>query len=160
MPAFMQLKDVPGESTDQDHDGWVRIESMGSVISRTIGSGAKDNERTRGETILSDICVVRELDKSSVKIQESCAKGTFFKDVVIHFCSTFGSKQVPYLEYKLHNVLISGYSFGGSGAGSPLPSETVSLGYTKAEWNYIILSSEDGSNLGNVPGSYEPATSK
>lgn len=160
MPAFMKLKDVPGESTDQDHDGWVRIESMSSPINRTIGSGAKDNERTRGETILGDVTVVRELDKSSVKIQENCAKGTFFKEVEIHFCATFGSKQVPYLTYKLANVLITSYSFHGTAAGSPLPTEQVTLGYTKAEWNYIILSPEDGSNLGNIPGSYEPATSK
>lgn len=160
MPAFMKLGDIPGEAQDQDHKDWIIIDSLSAPISRSIPMGAKDQQRTKGDTTLSDVSVTRQMDKSSTKLQEACANGTFFKEVEIHLCSTVGKKQEPYLKYKLENVIISSYSFFGNASGEPLPSEQVSLSYTGIEWTYIILDPNDGSNKGNVPGKYVPNTGK
>ena len=156
MPAFMKLGDIKGEATDSEHSDWIIIESMSSPIYRSIPEGAKDQQRTKGETTLGDIVVMRELDKSSTKLQEACANGSFFPEVEIHFCSTVKNKQEPYLTYLLKDVIVSSYSFQGMASGDPLPSESITLGYTEVEWTYITLDPKTGDKKGNVPGKYNP----
>src|SRR2546422_2269450 len=73
MAAFMQMKGIEGESTDKGHDKWILIESMSSAIHRSVTDGARDMERVRGRTTCADVVVVRQLDKSSTKLQEACA---------------------------------------------------------------------------------------
>lgn len=160
MPAFLKLGDIKGEATDQDHKDWIIIESMSSPIFRSIPEGAKDQQRTRGETTLGDVVVVRQLDKSSTKLQEACANGTFQKEAEIHFCSTVKNKQEPYLKYKLHNVIVTSYSFHGNSAGDPQPTEEITLGYTEVEWTYVQLDPKTGDAKGNVPAKYNPGTGR
>lgn len=97
MPAFMKLGDIKGQATDDGHKDWIIIQSMSAPIQRTIPENARDQQRTQGSTSLGDIACVRELDKSSTKLQEACANGRFFKDVEIHLCATVKNKQEPYL---------------------------------------------------------------
>ena len=156
MPAFMKLGDIKGEATDADHKEWIIIESMSSPMFRSVPEGAKDQQRTKGETTLGDIVCVRQLDKSTTKLQEACANGTFFKEVEIHFCTTVKNKQEPYLTYKLSDAIVSSFSFHGNSSGNPLPSEEVTLGYTKAEWTYIVVDPKTGDKKGNVPAKYNP----
>ena len=160
MPAYMKLGDIKGECTDTDHKEWIIIESMSSPIYRSIPQGAKDQQRTKGDTTLGDIVVSRQLDKSSTKLQEACANGTFYKEVEIHFCTTVKNKQEPYLTYKLSDVIVSSYSFHGNSSGSPLPSEQVTLGYTKVEWTYVVVDPKTGDKTGQVPAKYDPGTGR
>jgi len=160
MPAYMKLGDIKGEASDTDHKDWIIIESMSSPIFRSVPPGAKDQQRTKGETTLGDIVVSRELDKSSTKLQESCANGTFAKEVEIHFCTTVKNKQEPYLIYKLKNVIVSSYSFHGNASGNPLPSEQITLGYTEVEWTYVVVDPETGDKKGQVPAKYNPGSGR
>ena len=160
MPAFMKLGDIKGEATDQAHKEWIIIDSMSAPIYRSIAEGAKDQQRTKGETTLGDVVVVRQLDKSSTKLQEACANGTFYPEVEVHFCSTVKNKQEPYLTYKLKDVIVTSYSFHGNAAGDPLPSEELTLGYTEVEWTYITLDPKTGDKKGNVPAKYNPGAGK
>ena len=160
MPAFMKLGDIKGEATDSDHKDWILLESMSSPVYRSIPEGAKDQQRTKGDTTLGDVVVVRQLDKSSTKLQEACANGTFFKEVQIDFCTTVKNKQEPYLTYKLKNVIVSSYSFHGNSSGSPLPSEQITMGYTEVEWTYVVVDPETGDKKGNVPAKYTPGAGK
>jgi len=156
MPAYMKLGDIKGEATDTDHKEWILIESMSSPIFRSIPAGAKDQQRTKGETTLGDIVCVRQLDKSSTKLQEACANGTFFKEVEIDFCTTVKNKQEPYLKYKLSDVIVSSYSVHANSSGNPLPSEEITMGYTKAEWTYFVVDPKTGDNKGKVAAAYNP----
>jgi type VI secretion system secreted protein Hcp len=160
MPAFVKLGDIKGQATDGDHKDWILIESMSAPISRSIPENARDQQRTQGSTSLGDVILVRELDKSSTKLHEACANGTFFPEVEIHLCATVKNKQEPYLIYKMKNVIVTSYSFHGNASGSPLPTEQVSLGFTEVEWNYIVLDPETGDKKGNVPAKYNPAKGK
>jgi type VI secretion system secreted protein Hcp len=157
MPAFVKIGDIKGESTDQGHKDWILIESMSAPIHRSIPVGAKDQQRTKGDTTLGDVVLVRQLDKSSTKLAEACASGKFFPEVEIHFCSTVKGKQEPYLKYKLKDAIVTSYSFHGNASGQPLPSEEVTLGFTEVEWTYVILDPNTGDPKGNVPAKYAPA---
>jgi len=160
MAAFVKLGDIKGESTDGDHKEWIILQSMSSPIHRAIPPGAKDQQRTKGETTLGDIVIVRNLDKSSTKLAEACANGTFFKEVQIDLCSTIKNKQEPFLTYKLKNVIVTSYSFHGNASGEPLPSEEITLGFSEIEWIYVVLDPETGDKKGQVPAKYNPGTGK
>lgn len=153
--AFMKLGDIKGEATDNEHKDWIIIESMSSPIFRSVELDTKSGERTINPLMIGDIVCVKELDKSSPKIAESCANGTFFPEVEIHFTVSAGSgepKQEPYLTYKLKDVIVTSYSFHGNAAGDPLPSEEVTLGYTEVEWTYIVLDPATSTPVETVSG--------
>jgi type VI secretion system secreted protein Hcp len=160
MPAYMKLGSIQGEATEQNHKDWIIIDSMDAPIKRTIPAGAVNQQRTKGQTVLGDVKVVRELDKSSTKLAEACANGTYFADVEIHFCTTVNNAQEPYLTYKLKDVIVSSYNFHGEASGDPLPKEEVALSYSEIEWNYVVVDPNTGDKKGNVPGKYSPAAGK
>ena len=148
MAAFLQLEGIEGEATDKKHDKWIIIQSMGSPIFRSIPEGARDSQRSRGDTTLGDVVVVRELDKSSVKLQESAANGKFYPKAKIHFTSQVGDAQEPYLKYELENVIVTSYSLHANATGDPLPSEGVTVNCTKATWTYVTLDPKTGEPQG------------
>jgi type VI secretion system secreted protein Hcp len=156
MAAFMQMQGIEGESTDKGHQKWIMVESLSESILRSISDGARDMERVRGRTKCQDLVVVRQLDSSSAKLKESCAKGTFFPQVEVHFCTTVHNAQEPYLKYTLHDVIVTSYSFHCNAASQPRPSESVTLGYTKVEWEYIKIDHKTGKKQGTVPAGYDP----
>ena len=102
--AFMKLGDIKGEATDNEHKDWIIIESMSSAISRSTSDNAKDTQRSRGDTTLGDIVVVRELDKSSTKLQEACANGAFNQDVEIHFTRSSDDGGSSFMVSKLNHL--------------------------------------------------------
>lgn len=158
--AFMKLGDIKGEATDKEHKDWIIIESMSSAIYRSVPEGAKDVQRSRGDTTLGDVVVVRELDKSSTKLQESTANGFFHEEVEVHFTRSSGDgKQQTYLKYKLKDVIVTSYSFHGSAAGDPLPTEEITLGYTEVEWTYIATDPRTGEQT-EIVGKYAPGKGK
>lgn len=160
MAAFMKLGDIKGEATDSGHKDWIKLESMSSSIHRTVPDGAKDQQRSRGTTMLSDIVVVRQLDKSSTKLQEACANGTYFKEVEIHFCMQAKNKEEPYLKYKLTDCIVTSYSISAYESGNPQPTESVSLNAAGAEWTYVTIDPKTGENKGNVPAKFSPGEGK
>jgi type VI secretion system secreted protein Hcp len=160
MSAFLKMTGLDGEATDQNHKAWILIESLSTGIHRSIPEGAKDQQRSRGQTTAGDIVVVRQMDATSVKLQEAVATGKLYKDVEVHLCNQVEGKQEPYLKYKLENVIVSSYSFHGSATGSPLPSEEITMNYTKATWTYIKLDPKTGKNQGQVEGAYDPGEHK
>jgi type VI secretion system secreted protein Hcp len=133
---------------------------MSSSLSRTVPDGAKDQQRSRGHTMLSDVIVVRQLDKSSTKLQEACANGTYFKDVEIHFCTQTKNKQEPYLKYKLNDCIVTSYSISGHESGNPLPTESISINCSGAEWTYVTVDPKTGEVKGNVPTKFSPGEGK
>jgi type VI secretion system secreted protein Hcp len=160
MPAFLKLGDIKGEASDNEHKDWIRMDSMHAPITRSIQSGATDQQRARGDTTLGDVVIIRPLDKSSPKLAEACASGKHFSDAEVHLCTTVKGKQEPYLRYLMKNVIISSYSFHGNGDGDPPPNEQITLSFTHVEWHYHIVDPATGDRKGTVPGKYAPATGK
>lgn len=161
MPAFIKFNGgngIEGEATDSGHDKWVLIQDLQSNILRTIPSGAKDQQRTKGETQLHDVTLIRQLDKSSPKLAEACANGTFYNDVQVDFCTQVKGKQEPYLSVKLKNVIVTSYNLSANHTGNPLPSESVGLGYTDIEWTYVVIDPQNGGKTGTVVGKFNPGT--
>jgi type VI secretion system secreted protein Hcp len=154
MSAYIQLPGIDGEVNDADHQKWVEVNAMSLPIMRSISADAVGVGRSNGETSLGDIVCTKTWDSSTPKLAAYCASGKFLDSVTIHLCSDLGGKNVVNLELKLSNAIISSYSFSATGDQSPVPSEVITLNYTKIEWNYTKYD-QMGNSAGNVPASYD-----
>lgn len=118
--GYVKFDGVDGESTDKEHKDWINLLSFSQGMEMQ-----KDSATARGQYDVSDIVVVKELDKSSPKLTESIAMGKVFPKVEIHLDS---GKQTYYV-YELTNVMITSYSI--SGTGTDRPTEEFSLNFEK-----------------------------
>lgn len=118
--GYIKFDGIDGESTDKDHKDWIILQSFSQGTEMQ-----KDSATARGSYDVSDIIVVKDLDKSSPKLAESIAMGTVFPKVEIHLDS---GKDTFYM-YDLSNVMITSYSI--SGTGNDIPTEEFSLNYEK-----------------------------
>jgi type VI secretion system secreted protein Hcp len=153
MPAYIQIPDVTGEVNEQNHQGWVEVNSVSLPIFRSIQNGAVGVGRSNGETTLGDISVYKTWDSSTPSLAAAVANGKYKDQVLIHLCSTINEQNVTNLELKLKNVILSSYSFSATGDQAPVPSESLTLNYTDIEWTYKKFDSM-GNEAGNFPASY------
>ena len=153
MPAYIQIPDVTGEVNEQNHQGWVEVNSVSLPIFRSIQNGAVGVGRSNGDTTLGDISVYKTWDSSTPSLAAAVANGKYKDQVLIHLCSTINEQNVTNLELKLKNVILSSYSFSATGDQAPVPSESLTLNYTDIEWTYKKFDSM-GNEAGNFPASY------
>ena len=111
MPAYIKLPDITGEVNEEEHQGWVEVQSVSMPIFRSIQGGAVGVGRSNGETTLGDISVYKTWDSSTPSLAAAVANGKYKDEVLIHLCSTINEKNVVNMELKLSNVILSSYNF-------------------------------------------------
>jgi len=140
---FMKYDGIAkGSSTTKGHegkDGWTEITSVQWGVGRGIASAHQGAEREASRPSVSEIVVAKPLDLASYRLFEEALWGDG-KTVTIHFTKTNKDAQETYMEYILDNVLVSGFS---TSSGGDRPTETVSLNFTRIEYNYV---SQDAKN--------------
>ena len=149
MAAYIKFEGVSGEAQDKDHKEWSDILSFQQGLHQP-GSGATGPTRRRGDVIVEDLHVTKELDKASPKIAESICKGKVFPKVEIDVTASFtDSGRVTYYRYELTNVLVTSYNVGGSGQAEDVPMEDFSLNFEEIKVTYSEVG-PDGKSKGNV----------
>jgi type VI secretion system secreted protein Hcp len=131
-----------GSSTTKGHlgsDGWTEITAVQWGVGRGITSASQGAEREASRPSVSEIVVTKPLDISSYRWFEESVWGDG-QTVTIHFTKTNKDQQDLYMEYILDNVLVSGFS---TSSGGDRPQETLSLNFTRIEYNYC---SQDAKN--------------
>lgn len=143
---YLHITGIDGEATDADHKDWIEVLSY-SFGMADPGAGATGTTRRRGDVVLEDIVVVKELDKSSPKLMEKCAKGEVIASLVIDVCRETGGSST-YYKYELENVMVTSfYSSGSTEEGVPV--ETVTFNFEEITVTYTETDSE-GKSKGNV----------
>ncbi len=149
MAAYIKYDGVEGEAQDKDHKGWSDILSFSQGIMQP-GGAATGPTRRRGDVVMEDVTIVKELDKASPKIAESMCKGKVFPKVEIHLtASTTDAGRVTYYAYELKNVLVTSYNVGGSGQAEDVPTEQMSLNFEEIKVTYTE-NDNTGKKKGNV----------
>ena len=126
---FLKIEGVDGESKDANHKNWINIESISHAMETSMSS-ATGAARRRGDVKISDISVVKELDKSSPKIMEAICTGKMIPSMQIHAKK---NGQV-YLAYELKNVMVTSYKTSAEGEA---PKEHIQFNYEKIKMNYV-----------------------
>jgi type VI secretion system secreted protein Hcp len=154
MAAYIKFDGVDGEAQDKDHKNWSDILSFQQAIHKPGGS-ATGPTRRRGDVILENIVVVKEVDKSSPKLAEAVCKGKVFPKVEIHLTASYtDAGRVTYYAYALKNVQVLTYDIGGSGQSEQVPTETLSLNFEEIKVTYTETDSA-GKKKGNVEYSWK-----
>ncbi|MDX2451176.1 type VI secretion system tube protein Hcp [Desulfosarcina sp.] len=154
MAAYIKFDGIDGETKDKDHKSWSDIESFSQGVSKP-GGGATGATRRRGDTILDDIGITKELDKSSPKIAEAVCKGKVFPKVEIHLTASYtDAGRVTYYAYELTNAQVLSYNISGSGQSEAVPTEDLSLNFEEIKVTYTEADSK-GESKGNIEYSWK-----
>ena len=131
--AYLKIGDIKGESQADGHKEWINLLSFSQGLTRTRG-GRSGVSRRRGDVVLGDVVVVKEIDKATPALAGTMCEGEVFPIAEIHVTQTdpaTGTEQT-YLIYELTDLIITSYSIehqtGGSG-GESRPVENVTLNY-------------------------------
>jgi len=131
---FLKVEGVDGESADSKHKGEIDVESW-SWGAAQHGTGAAGGGHGGGKVAVQDFHFVMKHNKSSPKLFLACANGEHLKKAVLT-CRKAGKDQQEYLKVTMSDVLVSSFQSGGSGQGSIVPTDQVSLNFAKIECEY------------------------
>ena len=154
MAAYIKFDGVDGEAQDKDHKNWSDIASFSQGLAQPGGSSTGPTRR-RGDVVVEDIHVSKELDKASPKIAESVCKGKVFPKVDIHLTASYtDAGRVTYYAYELKKVLVTSYNIGGSGQSEDVPMEDFSLNFEEIKVTYNETDNA-GKSKGNIEYSWK-----
>ena len=144
MAAYIKFDGVDGEAMDKDHQKWSDILSFTQGIHKP-GGGATGATRRRGDVVLDDLLVVKEIDKASTKIAESVLKGKVFPKVDIHVSRALSDgTRITYYVYELKNAVVTSYRVQGS-TKDDMPLEDVSVNFEQIKVTYTEFDDYGGS---------------
>jgi len=140
--AFLKIKDIPGECTDEKHKDWIEILSFSHGVSQPAsGSVSGTGGLSGGRADHADFTISKLLDKASPKLALFCCNGGHIGEVTVEICRATG-EQSKFMEYKLTDTMIRNVSVSGSKGGEDRPSEALSFAYSKIDWSYSDFDSK------------------
>ncbi len=148
MAGYIKFDGVDGEAQDDKHKGWSDLSSFSQAIHKPgTGTGAT---RRRGDVVLEDIMITKEIDKADPKLAEAVCKGKVFPKVEIHCTASYtDAGRVTYYAYELKNVQVVNYNISGHTQADQVPVADVSLNFEEIKVTYTETDSQ-GKKKGNV----------
>ena len=131
---FLKLDGIDGESHDSSKKGEIDLESWSWGASQT-GTHAGGGGGGAGKVAMQDFHFVMGYNKASPKLMLACASGEHIKKAVLT-CRKAGGKQEVYLTVTMSDLLVSSYQTGGSGHSGIVPTDQISLNFSKIEIEY------------------------
>ena len=130
MPCYMKYGTIKGDVQADAYKEWIELHTMQFGVGRGIAQGGGSGlNREAGKASVSEITVTKTCDESSVYLFQEACKG-LATDCQIHLTTVQKDTLQPYLEYKLTDCLISGFS---TSSGGDRPIESLSLNFLKVE---------------------------
>ncbi len=134
MSIYMKFGSVDGAVTTSGLEKWIECNSFQWGVGRGIGTAARGLEsREASEPSVSEVVVTKRMDKSSPKLFQDAVGGDLSTVVKFKFTTTTKDKVDTFLEFELDNCGLSGYSVS---SGGDMPSESLSLNFSKVIWSY------------------------
>jgi type VI secretion system secreted protein Hcp len=152
---FLKVDGADGESTQSGHTNEIKIHSFSWGCSQTTsvsGSGGS----AAGKASLSDISVMKDLDKASPEMFKMLLTGTHIATAVLTAQKATGSTTgAPFLTITFGEVFVTSQQISGS---SEIPSESVSFSYNTIKFDYSTQG-DDGTLTSTGAISYDVKTS-
>jgi type VI secretion system secreted protein Hcp len=154
---FLKLDGIEGESADDKHKNEIDVHSW-SIGAQNQGTGATGGGSGAGKVHFNDFHFTMHVSKATPKLMLHCAHGGHIAKGVL-ICRKAGKQQQEYLKITLSNILVSSYQTGGSGHSSVMPVDTISLNFSKIEYEYKPQKA-DGSLDAAVKAGYDIGANK
>jgi type VI secretion system secreted protein Hcp len=132
---FLKIDGIKGESHDSKHkdeidlESWSWGESQSGTHSAGGGGGA-------GKVSMQDFHFTMRVNKASPSLLLACASGEHIPKAELT-CRKAGKDQQEYMKFKFSDLLVSSYQTGGH-EGSLVPTDTISMNYSKIEHGYAM----------------------
>jgi type VI secretion system secreted protein Hcp len=154
---YLKIDGIQGESVDDKHKNEIDVETW-SWGQTNAGDAAYRGGEGAGKVAAQDFQFVMKVNKASAKLMEACAAGESIKKAVLT-ATKAGKSEQDYLQITLHDFIVSSYhTIGGSG-GDTLPSDQITLNFSKMEMEYTEQKS--GNSMGGkTRGGWDFKTNK
>ena len=149
---FLKLDGIDGETKQKGHEKSIELESW-SFGETNGGSFAHGGGGGAGKVSMQDFHFVMHVNKASPKLFLACATGEHIKSAKLT-CRKAGKTQQEFLKVTFTDLLVSSYQTGGSGNADVLPTDQISLNFSKIEFDYAEQKA-DGSLGPSVKTGYD-----
>ncbi len=139
--AYLVIDGRPGPSTSKQDAIDILSFSFGASMSAVIGAGSSGGESRAGRANLSDVTIMKVLDKTSPLLFDDCVTGNYLKKVDIIYDKPMGDSQEDYFKIHMEDALITSIQLSGS---SENPMESISFAFSKVKVSY---NPEEGGSL-------------
>jgi type VI secretion system secreted protein Hcp len=154
---FLKIEGIDGESGDSKHKGEIELESW-SWSEHQTGAHSHGGGGGAGKVAMADFHFTMKINKASPKLMLACATGEHIKKAVLT-CRKAGKEQQEFLKVTFEELLVSAYQTGGSAGSSVVPSDQISINYTKIKFEYKEQK-PDGTLGGAVSAGYDLKANK
>ena len=131
--AYLLVDGIPGPSTSKTDAIDILSFSFGASQTAVIGAGSSGGEARSGRANVSDVSIMKVLDKTSPLLFDHCVSGDYLKTVSILYDKPMGSSQEDYFKISMVDALITSIQLSGS---SENPVESVSFAFSKVKVSY------------------------
>jgi len=148
--AYLIIDGRPGPSTSKQDAIDILSFSFGASQTSTIGVGSSGGESRSGRANLSDVSIMKVVDKVSPLLFDDCVTGNYLKKVDIIYDKPMGDQQEEYYKIHMEDALITSIQHSGS---QENPMESVTFAYSKIKISYNP--EQDGSLKGFIDKGFD-----
>jgi type VI secretion system secreted protein Hcp len=148
--AYLVIDGRPGPSTSKQDAIDILSFSFGASQTAVIGAGSSGGEARSGRANVSDVTIMKVLDKTSPLLFDDCVTGNYLKKVDIIYDKPMGDSQEDYFKIHMEDALITSIQLSGS---SENPVESISFAFSKVKVSYNP--EEDGSLKGFIDKGFD-----
>lgn len=140
---YLKIQGIEGESEKAGHEKEIEIQSFsfGATNHGTFHSGGKGGGGGKAE--ITDISVVKQVDKASPLLFKACASGDHIGEATIYSQKTGGPKPVTYYEIKMTDLIVSSHNNNGSNGGDAV-YETIVFNCSRVDFVYTPQDNKGG----------------
>ncbi len=131
---FMKIDGIKGESSDDKHKDEIDVLSWSFGVSQT-GTAAHGGGAGAGKASFQDVHFTMKANKASPEMLLACASGKHIKEAILTARKAGGDQQ-EYFKVTFEDVMVSSYQAGGSGGSDLVPTDQVSLNFSKMKMEY------------------------
>jgi type VI secretion system secreted protein Hcp len=131
--AYLVIDGRPGPSTSKQDAIDILSFSFGASMQAVIGAGSSGGEARSGRANVSDVTIMKVLDKTSPLLFDDCVTGNYLKKVDIIYDKPMGDSQEDYFKIHMEDALITSIQLSGS---SENPMESISFAFSKVKVSY------------------------
>jgi type VI secretion system secreted protein Hcp len=149
--AYLVIDGTPGPSTSKDGAIDILSFSFGASMTATYGAGASGKEARAGRADVSNVTVMKVLDKTSPALFDHCVTGNILSKVTLLYDKPVGDSQQDYFKVEMTDALVTSIQLSGS---SENPVESVAFAFQKVVVAYNP-EGDDGSLQGFIPKGFD-----
>ena len=128
--AYVVIAGLPGPSTSKKDAIDILSFSFGASMPQSSGTGG---ELRAGRADVSNVIIMKVLDKTSPQLFQNCVSGDFLKKVTVIYDKPMGDQQEDYFKVEMDDALITSIQFSGSNEN---PVESISFAFKKVKFCY------------------------